>query len=274
MTDAYEEPKTMKLLQVKDLTVQFGNRQVVRSLSFDVHEGETLGIVGASGSGKSVTALAIMRLLEHEKYCRVTEGAVFWNDGNASHDIYKMNEHEIRSLRGAEIAIIFQEPLTALNPVMSVGAQIAEVLRRVGIKNRKERKMKVVELIDRVRIASAEERANSYPHELSGGMRQRIMIAMALAGNPKLLIADEPTTALDVTVQGEILALLQSFKEESKLTMIFITHDMGVIAQVADRTMVMKDGERIEVQRTVEIFESPVTEYTKTLIQAVPQMRY
>lgn len=261
------------LLTVQDLTVAFNGSPVVRGISFHIDHGETLGLVGSSGSGKSVTALAIMRLLDFERNATVVAGSIVFKkrDGVAV-DLMRISPDEMRRIRGREIAMVFQEPLTALNPVIPVGKQIAETVRAHTRCNRKEALAAAQEMLDRVRIHDSHRRIRQYPHELSGGMRQRVMIAIALACHPQLLIADEPTTALDVTIQRDILTLLEQLQREEGISVLFITHDMGVIAEISDRTVVMNKGSVVEVAPTIDLFRSPQTVYAKMLIDAVPKL--
>lgn len=261
------------ILTVENITVAFNGKEVLHNVSFQIEEGEILGLVGASGSGKSVTALAVMRLLEFEHHAQVLGGsAVFMTREGRALDLMQISSDQMRRIRGQEIAMIFQEPLTALNPVLTVGKQIAETIRAHRHCSRKEAMNIAREMIDRVRIPDSGRRIKQYPHELSGGMRQRIMIAIGLACNPQLLIADEPTTALDVTIQRDILTLLEELQSEESMSILFITHDMGVIAEIADRTVVMNNGKVVEVASTIELFRSPTTEYARMLIDAVPKL--
>jgi peptide/nickel transport system ATP-binding protein len=239
---------------------------VVREVSFDVSAGETLALVGESGSGKSVTALSIMRLYGQDN-CRI-EGSVRLE----GQELLTLPERQMRNIRGNRIAMIFQEPMTSLNPSLTVGDQISEVLvAHRGLPFRDAAK-ETLGLLEKVRIPSARTRLTEYPHQLSGGMRQRIMIAMALACRPRLLIADEPTTALDVTIQAQILELIKLLQEEDGMAVLFITHDMGVVAEIADRTLVMYKGEAIERGETEAIFDQPQRAYTKALLSAVPKL--
>lgn len=258
------------LLNVRDLGVAFRRdgvwTPVVEELSFDVHAGETLAIVGESGSGKSVTSLALMRLLP-ERGSRI-EGTVTF-DGRS---VLDLSETDMRGLRGNQIAMIFQEPMTSLNPAISVGRQIAEVFSIHGGMAQDAARAEVTRLLDRVRIPSPNTRFDDYPHQFSGGMRQRAMIAMAVARQPKLLIADEPTTALDVTIQAQILDLLDELQRETGMAMLFITHDMGVVAQIADQTMVMHRGRYVESAATPKLFANPQQSYTRALLSAVPRI--
>jgi ABC-type dipeptide/oligopeptide/nickel transport system ATPase component len=257
------------LLDVQNLTVSFaaarGAVKAVDNVSFHIAAGETLGLVGESGSGKSVTAFAILRLLQPPG--KVTGGRVLF-DGT---DLLTLSEREMRNVRGARISLIFQEPMTALNPVMRVGEQIAEALTVHG-SSRTEAHARAVELLDAVRIPDAARRARDYPHQLSGGMRQRVMIAIALACRPPLIIADEPTTALDVTIQAQVLELMRELKARFNLALLLITHDFGVIAEMADRVAVMYKGKLVEEGPVRQILRAPSHEYTRTLLAAVPGM--
>ncbi|MGN8154855.1 ABC transporter ATP-binding protein [Agrobacterium sp. 22094] len=260
----------MSILTVENLTTSFRRNgiwtPVVNDVSFMVDAGETLAIVGESGSGKSVTAMSIMRLLP-EKTSRVS-GSVKLGD----RELLTLSEKEMQDVRGNQIAMIFQEPMTSLNPVMTVGRQIAEAMRRHRQIGPSEAKAETIRLLDRVRIPSSAKRFDEYPHELSGGTLQRVMIAMALSCRPKLLIADEPTTALDVTVQAEILELIKLLQAEENMGVLFITHDMGVVAEIADRTLVMFRSRALETGPTKEIFDSPANGYTRALLSAVPKL--
>jgi ABC-type dipeptide/oligopeptide/nickel transport system ATPase component len=256
------------LLDVHDLTVVFdgSGRPVtaVDQVSFQIAAGETLGLVGESGSGKSVTAFAILRLVQPPG--RITGGRVLF-DGQ---DLLTLTEPDMRQVRGARISLIFQEPMTALNPVMRVGDQIAEALTVHGLADRATARARAVELLDAVRIADPSRRVRDYPHQLSGGMRQRVMIAIALACRPPLIIADEPTTALDVTIQAQVLELLRELKERFNLALLLITHDFGVIAEMADRVAVMYKGRIVETGPVRQILRAPAHDYTRTLLAAVP----
>ena len=265
-----ESPSAAAVLSVRDLTTSFRVdgvwRPVVRGLSFDVQPRETVAIVGESGSGKSVTALSIMRLVP-EVNGRI-EGQVFL-DGR---DCIGLTEGEMRAVRGNEISMIFQEPMTSLNPVLTIGFQIAETLRYHRGLDQRAANAEALRILDTVRIPAAASRFSEYPHRFSGGMRQRVMIAMALACQPRLLIADEPTTALDVTVQAQILELIKLLQDEFGMAVIFITHDMGVVAEVADRTIVMFKGEAVEQGATERTFTTPRHPYTRALLAAVPKL--
>jgi len=257
------------LLSVKDLRVYFKTEdsvvKAVDGVSFEVKRGETLGIVGESGSGKTVANLSIMRLIS-EPPGQIAGGAIEFN----GRDILKMSPRELRDLRGCHIAMIFQDPMTSLNPFMRVSKQLMEVTQLHLGHTREEARRHAVEMLEHVRIPDASERIDSYPHEFSGGMRQRVMIAMALSCKPQLLIADEPTTALDVTIQAQILNLIQKLKTETGTSVILITHDLGVIAGMTDYVTVMYAGKVFEQAPTPELFERPGNPYTKALLQSVP----
>ncbi|MDM5237268.1 ABC transporter ATP-binding protein [Bacillus cereus] len=258
------------VVELKDLQTHFqteeGTVKAVNHVSFAVREGETVCVVGESGCGKSVTALSIMGLIAESG--SVVGGDILY-EGKS---LLNMKEKELRSLRGNDIAMIFQEPMTSLNPVFTVGEQIVETLREHELLSKNEAYKKAIELIRKVGIARADEIVHSYPHELSGGMLQRIMIAVALSCNPKLLIADEPTTALDVTIQAQILDLLRQIKEEFKTSILLITHDLGVVAEMADYVVVMYGGKVIEEAPVLEIFQNPKHPYTKGLLKSKPVM--
>jgi len=264
-------PDPGPLLSLRDLVVEVrgeeGARRVVDGLSFDIGRGETLAIAGESGSGKSMTALALMRLLPRPM-ARVSAGRALLQGT----DLFALSESEMRRRRGRELAMIFQEPMTSLNPVMTIGTQLAEVIRAHDDAPRAEARVRARALLERVRIPDAARRLGQYPHELSGGMRQRVMIAMALAGRPKLLIADEPTTALDVTVQAQILQLIRELRAEIGAAVILITHDMGVVAEMADRVTVMRDGRKVEEAPVRALFAAPRAAYTAELLAAVPRL--
>lgn len=258
------------VIELKDLQTHFqteeGTVKAVNHVSFSVREGETVCVVGESGCGKSVTALSVMGLIAESG--SVVGGDILY-EGKS---LLGMKEKELRSLRGNDIAMIFQEPMTSLNPVVTVGEQIVETLREHELLSKNEAYKKAIELIRKVGIARADEIVHSYPHELSGGMLQRIMIAVALSCNPKLLIADEPTTALDVTIQAQILDLLRQVKEEFKTSILLITHDLGVVAEMADYVVVMYGGKVIEEAPVLEIFQNPKHPYTKGLLKSKPVM--
>jgi ABC-type dipeptide/oligopeptide/nickel transport system ATPase component len=252
------------LLDVRDLSVAFDDRTVVDRVSFQIAAGETLGVVGESGSGKSVTAFSILRLLQPPG--RITGGQVMFE----GRDLLTLSEREMRTVRGARISLIFQEPMTALNPVMRIGDQIAEALTVHGIAGRGDARVRAIELLEAVRIPDAPRRVRDYPHQLSGGMRQRVMIAIALACRPPLIIADEPTTALDVTIQAQVLDLLRELRARYNLSLLLITHDFGVIAEMADRVVVMFKGQLVEEGPVRQILRAPRHDYTRALLSAVP----
>ena len=265
-----------RIVQVQDLSVRFATSErvvdAVRNLSFHVDRGETLAVVGESGSGKSVTSLALMRLVEHgggkiiggQMHLRRRNGEVL--------DLANASPAAMRGVRGADIAMIFQEPMTSLNPVFTVGEQIAESIRLHQGKSASEAKAEALRMLELVRIPEARNVLGRYPHQLSGGMRQRVMIAMALSCKPSLLIADEPTTALDVTIQAEILQLIRALQKELHMAVVFITHDMGVVAEVADRVLVMYKGDRVEEGPSATVFAQPAHPYTRALLSAVPRL--
>jgi oligopeptide/dipeptide ABC transporter ATP-binding protein len=245
-------------------------RPAVRDLSFSIAPGEVLGLVGESGSGKSITSLAIMRLLPSQ--ARVSGEILFAENGEAR-DLSTLPDDAMRQLRGSRIGMIFQEPMTALNPVMRVGDQIAEAVRAHNAISKSEAGERAVAAMDDVAIPDSARRSRDYPHQLSGGMRQRVMIAMAIVNRPQLLIADEPTTALDVTIQAQILDLLAELRRKFGLAMLFISHDLAVISQVADRVAVMYAGNLVELGTRRDIFQSPAHPYTRGLLHAVPDLK-
>jgi len=256
------------LLKVENLTTVFDARPspvvAVNDVSFEIRKGETLGLVGESGSGKSVTAFSIIRLVQEPG--KITGGRIIF-DGK---DLLALSEEEMRQVRGAGIGFVFQEPMAALNPVMRVGAHIAEALIVHGMASRSDARARAVDLLRAVKIVRPEERVDDYPHQLSGGMRQRVMMAIALACKPPLVIADEPTTALDVTVQAQVLELLREMKREFDLSLLLITHDFGVIAEMADRVAVMYRGRIVEQAAVRDIFRNPQHPYTKGLLASIP----
>ncbi|WP_224703814.1 ABC transporter ATP-binding protein [Devosia aquimaris] len=263
-----------KLLSVRDLHVGFGRdpkaNEVVKGVSFDLEQGQTLGIVGESGSGKSVTALCINRLVDFGGG-RITAGSINLARADGSVlDVAQADEKTLLGVRGRDVAMIFQEPMTSLNPVHTIGAQIAEAYRLSQGLTGAAADRASLDVLERVRIADAKSRLGYYPHQLSGGMRQRVMIAMALAASPRLLIADEPTTALDVTVQAQIMALLAELRAETGMSMIFITHDIGLVAGIADNIMVMQNGLAVEQNTTGAVLDHPQHDYTRHLLRAVP----
>ena len=268
--------KKLPILDVNSLKVNFqtktGKVTGVKDLSFSIFPGETVCLVGESGSGKSVSSLSIMRLVEFGGG-KIDSGSImFSSNSKAEKDLIDFNQKDMRGIRGNEIGMVFQEPMTALNPVFTVKRQLTEGLRIHKKMGKKEAQLEALNLLKSVRIPEPERRLNQYPHELSGGMRQRIVIAMALACKPRILIADEPTTALDVTIQAEILTLLNRLKQETGTSILFITHDMAVVAQIADRVVVMYNGEKVEEGTVNQIFNNPVKDYTKKLISSVPKL--
>jgi peptide/nickel transport system ATP-binding protein len=258
------------LLEVRDLQTHFSTRsglvRAVAGVSFDIDRGELHGLVGESGCGKSITALSIMRLIAPPG--RIVAGEILF-DGR---DLLKLSEQQMRQIRGDDIAMIFQDPMTSLNPVFTVGEQIAEALRLHRKLSRKDARRAAIDAMREVAIPDPARRARDYPHQLSGGMRQRVMIAMALACNPKLLIADEPTTALDVTIQAQILELLNELRKSRELAILLITHDLGVVAEVADRVAVMYTGLIVEESPVDELFARPKHPYTEGLLRSVPKL--
>lgn len=259
-----------KLLSVRELKTSFfthvGEVKAVRGISFDVNEGEVLGIVGESGSGKSVTSLSIMGLLQYPG--RVVDGEILLN----GEDILTYSKNQMRRVRGKEIAMIFQDPMTSLNPVYTIGNQIMEMILEHEKMSRREARARAIEMLKLVGIPAAEKRIDSYPHEFSGGMRQRVMIALALSCNPKLLIADEPTTALDVTIQAQILNLIKKLNRQFGMTTMLITHDLGVVATVCDKVAVMYGGLIMEYGTVDEIFYHPRHPYTMGLLGSIPHV--
>lgn len=258
------------LLDVKDLSIDFqvssGTVKALRNVSFQLNEGEALGFVGESGSGKSVTSLAIFDLLANN--ARIRSGEILYRGKN----IFKMTDTEKQHLRGGQISMIFQDPMSSLNPCFTVEQQISEVLRvHLGL-DPKQARHRVIELLQMVGIPDPQARLNNFPHELSGGMSQRVMIAMAMACNPKILIADEPTTALDVTIQKQILNLLQKLRKEHKMALILVSHDLGVIAQNTDRILVMYAGEVVEEGKSADVIAKPAHPYTEGLLKCLPAL--
>ena len=258
------------LLQVEGLNIAFksdyGTFSAVSDIGFEVYEGESIGIVGESGCGKSVTAMSLMRLLKEPP--AIISGTIDF-DGR---DIRSLSKKDIQRLRGNDIAMIFQEPMTSLNPVFTCGSQISEaIIKHQGLSKGEARK-KTIDILQMVGIALPEKRVDEYPHQLSGGMRQRIMIAMALSCQPKLLIADEPTTALDVTIQAQILELIKSLKKQLGMSMVLITHDLGVVAEMTERVLIMYAGEIVEQADVFSIFEDPKHPYTVGLLESIPKM--
>ena len=258
-----------KLLEVKKLTVQYTTDDAVihavNGISFDIEEGQTLGIVGETGAGKTTTCLSILRLISSTSG-QIQEGEILF-EGN---DILKKSESEMRKIRGQKISMIFQDPMTALNPVIPLGKQISEVIRKHQKCSRTEATARAGEMLNKVGIAP--ERASDYPHQFSGGMKQRVVIAMALACNPKLLLADEPTTALDVTIQAQMLEMIKELQREFHTAMILITHDLGIVAETCDSVAIMYAGELVEYGTAEHIFEDPLHPYTVGLFEAIPSI--
>jgi oligopeptide/dipeptide ABC transporter ATP-binding protein len=258
-------------LEIQNLKVSFptpkGKRVAVNGISFHINSGETLALVGESGCGKTVSALSILRLLQ-EPPAELLSGKIIFN----GQDLLSLNAKALQNLRGRSISMIFQDPMTSLNPVLTVGEQIAETLLRHTTMNRQEALKKSTDLLGRVELLSPEEKLGFYPHQLSGGMRQRVMIAMALACSPRILIADEPTTALDVLIQAQILDLLESLKKETSMSILIITHDLGVVAEIAQRVLVMYAGEIVESGPAQDLLNNPFHPYTKGLIASVPKL--
>lgn len=263
--------ENIPLLNIKELSVEFqtteGTVHAINCLSYSLKEGETLGIVGESGSGKSVSSLGIMKLIPNPPG-KIVNGEIIYN----GKDLTKISEKEMETIRGNEISMIFQEPMTSLNPIITCGKQIAESLKLHRGMNRKEAMKEAVEMMKAVGIANPEKRANEYPHQMSGGMKQRVMIAMALACHPKVLICDEPTTALDVTIQAQILDLIRNLNKETKTAVIMITHDLGVVSELCEKVIVMYTGRIVEEAPADVIFKNPLHPYTEGLISAIPKI--
>jgi peptide/nickel transport system ATP-binding protein len=262
------------LIQAQNLQIQFGAAEAVRGIDLHIDDAEVLGLVGESGSGKSATALAILGLLGPSA---TVTGKILWRGNDAGDHVTNLLEQSLsalRRIRGREIAMIFQEPMTALNPVMTIGRQVAEcaAAHQPGLPGR-EGKRRAIEALQAVAIPDAAQRYGDYPHQFSGGQRQRILIAMALINRPRLLIADEPTTALDVTVQAQILALLAQLQRDYGLAMLFISHDLAVVGQVASRVAVMRSGQIVETGRVLDVLTHPQHQYTRSLLAAVPTLR-
>lgn len=259
-----------KVLEVNNLNIGIYRKgmscSVVNDLSFSINEGETLGIVGESGCGKTMTALSIMRLLPNN--IEITSGDILFKDS----DLLEKTDKEIRRICGKDIGMVFQEPMTSLNPLLTIEEQIGESLKYHLGYDRQQRRTRILELLGQVGISYPEKRIRQYPHEFSGGMRQRVMIAMALACNPKLIIADEPTTALDVTVQAQIIQLIRNLKKQYHNSLLLITHNWGIIAELADKVLVMYAGEAVEIGTVSSIFKQPLHPYTNALLEAVEQL--
>ena len=261
-----------KILEVKNLSTSFltetGKVKILKNISFSVEERQTFGIVGESGSGKSITAYAVMRLLP-QPYGKIDEGEILFKN----QDLVQLAAKEMLKIRGAKISMIFQEPMTALNPVYTIGKQLLEVYNlHFSNLSKEEKLVRALNLFQEVGIKDAQLRFNDYPHQFSGGMRQRVMIAFALACEPDILICDEPTTALDVTIQAQILKLIKRLQQKKRMAVIFITHDLGVVAQICDKVAVMYKGEIVEQAKTKQLFTKPKHNYTKGLLASIPTM--
>lgn len=265
--------KKGNVLEIKDLSVDFmtvrGIVYAVQGVDLEVKQGEIHGIVGESGCGKSVTSKSVIRL--HNEETTRHAGDIYIRDDSGEKDVLAMNKKQLRDFRGSTAAMIFQDPMTSLDPIMKAGEQIAEMLRAKKNLNRREAREKVIEMFEKIGITPAEKRYEQYPFEMSGGMLQRIMIAMALICEPKLLIADEPTTALDVTIQAQILKLIKKLQQESGTSVIFITHNLGVVAEICDSVTVMYAGKAVETASVVDIFDHPAHPYTKALLESNPK---
>ena len=265
--------KKGNVLEIKDLSVDFmtvrGIVYAVQGVDLEVKQGEIHGIVGESGCGKSVTSKSVIRL--HNEETTRYAGAIYIRDDSGEKDVLAMSKKQLRDFRGSTAAMIFQDPMTSLDPIMKAGEQIAEMLRAKKNLNRREAREKVIEMFEKIGITPAEKRYEQYPFEMSGGMLQRIMIAMALICEPKLLIADEPTTALDVTIQAQILKLIKKLQQESGTSVIFITHNLGVVAEICDSVTVMYAGKAVETASVVDIFDHPAHPYTKALLESNPR---
>lgn len=261
------------LLSVRNLTVRFGSFVALDNLSFELYPGKTTAVVGESGSGKSVTALSVMRLVTLGTRAEIESGeALFERKNGETIDLLKCTERQMRDIRGNEISMVFQEPLTSLNPVYTTGDQVMEAIRLHQGLSKREARDKALEMFEMVRIPRAEKVLTDYPHQLSGGMRQRVMIAMALSCDPKLLIADEPTTALDVTIQAQMLGLMKELQDKTGASVMLITHDMGVVAEVADDIVVMRRSKVVETGNVYDIFEKPAAPYTRALLASIPRL--
>jgi microcin C transport system ATP-binding protein len=255
------------LLAIDSLRIAFGATEVVHGLSFAIQPGQVVALVGESGSGKSVSAMSVLRLLQ-EPPARYPGGAIRWK----GEDVLRMDARRLLRLRGGEVGMIFQEPMTALNPTMTVGRQVEEALELHTTLDAPARRVRVIELFGQVGIPQPASRVTAYPHEMSGGQRQRVCIAMALACSPQLLIADEPTTALDVTIQAQILELLKELQRQRGMAVLFITHDLGLVRELADRVVVMRRGEKVEEGAVAEVFANPQHAYTRALLACRPSL--
>ena len=264
--------ESQSLLEIKNLSISFGAQKTIKNLSYSLKEGEVLGVVGESGSGKSLTSLSIIGLLHPS--AKIDSGEILFRHKQKTVSLLSLKEDEIRKLRGNDIAMIFQEPMTSLNPVIKCGEQVAEALRLHKKLNKQDARARTIELFKEVQLPRPEQIYDTYPHQISGGQKQRVMIAMAISCEPKLLIADEPTTALDVTVQKTILELIKSLQKKRNMSVIFITHDLGVVAEIADHVVVMKNGEKIESGSTKELFQHAKHPYTKGLLACRPPIDF
>ncbi len=262
------------LLEVRDLSVQFKTPEcmvyAVNHVDFNLYQGETLAIVGESGCGKSVTTMSLLRLIPGADI-NIRSGTAIFHGGERKKDLLQLSKEELRQVRGSQIGFIFQDPLNSLNPVLTIGTQISESLVEHCNLSGEQARKRGIEILNRVKIPDAEQRYDCYPHQLSGGMRQRVMIAIAIACEPKILIADEPTTALDVTIQAQIVDLITSLQDELNLSVIWITHDLGVVAGLADRVLVMYGGVVVELGQVDDLYEHPCHPYTKGLLGAIPR---
>ena len=264
--------ESQSLLEIKNLSISFGAQKTIKTLSYSLKEGEVLGVVGESGSGKSLTSLSIIGLLHPS--AKIDSGEILFRHKQKTVSLLSLKEDEIRKLRGNDIAMIFQEPMTSLNPVIKCGEQVAEALRLHKKLNKQDARARTIELFKEVQLPRPEQIYDTYPHQISGGQKQRVMIAMAISCEPKLLIADEPTTALDVTVQKTILELIKSLQKKRNMSVIFITHDLGVVAEIADHVVVMKNGEKVESGSTKELFQHAKHPYTKGLLACRPPIDF
>ena len=264
--------ESQSLLEIKNLSISFGAQKTIKNLSYSLKEGEVLGVVGESGSGKSLTSLSIIGLLHPS--AKIDSGEILFRHKQKTVSLLSLKEDEIRKLRGNDIAMIFQEPMTSLNPVIKCGEQVAEALRLHKKLNKQDARARTIELFKEVQLPRPEQIYDTYPHQISGGQKQRVMIAMAISCEPKLLIADEPTTALDVTVQKTILELIKSLQKKRNMSVIFITHDLGVVAEIADHVVVMKNGEKVESGSAKELFQHAKHPYTKGLLACRPPIDF
>jgi oligopeptide transport system ATP-binding protein len=284
VTQELHEPETPRdaagnpgsLLDVRDLRVEFhtsgGGVQAVRNVSFAMKPGEIVALVGESGSGKSTIGLAIMRLIERESRVQISGRVAFRGKSGRQIDLLKIPENQMRHVRGDEIAMIFQEPMSSLNPIFTIGGQIVEAIKTHQGVSRREARSHALEMLQLLGIPNPEKCLTSYPHQISGGMRQRVMIAMGLSCNPNLLIADEPTTALDVTIQAQIIEHLKKLQEQTGMSILFITHDLGLVAEIADRVLVLYAGQVVELGAVASLFGNPLMPYTRALLASIPQL--